>query len=146
VAFNSFSVLCLQVCAAWNEVYKKLTTSDSNGLIIVWMMHKGMWFEEMINNRNKSIVKDMKWTADGLKICIVYEDGALSLSLSLSLLLLLLLPHPPSHSDAKKIPALLIVALLGKRESNFSPPMHRSIVCCSGPLVTSSPHSPINFP
>jgi WD repeat-containing protein 35 len=40
------------------------------------MLHKGMWLEEMINNRNKSIVRDMKWTADGQKICIVYEDGA----------------------------------------------------------------------
>ena len=35
-----------------------------------------MCFEEMINNRNKSVVKDMKWTADGSKICIVYADGA----------------------------------------------------------------------
>ena len=30
----------------------------------------------MINNRNKSTVRDMKWTPDGEKICIVYEDGA----------------------------------------------------------------------
>jgi hypothetical protein len=30
----------------------------------------------MINNRNKSVVRDMKWTADGSKICIIYEDGA----------------------------------------------------------------------
>ena len=30
----------------------------------------------MINNRNKSVVRDMKWTSDGQKICIVYEDGA----------------------------------------------------------------------
>ena len=30
----------------------------------------------MINNRNKSVVKGMKWTSDGQKICIVYEDGA----------------------------------------------------------------------
>lgn len=30
----------------------------------------------MINNRNKSVVRDMKWTPDGQKICIVYEDGA----------------------------------------------------------------------
>ena len=64
------------VCAAWNEVHKKLTTSDETGLIIVWMLHKGMWFEEMINNRNKSVVRDMKWCADGQKICICYEDGA----------------------------------------------------------------------
>ena len=42
----------------------------------VWMLHKGMWFEEMINNRNKSTVSHMKWTADVPKICIVYEDVA----------------------------------------------------------------------
>jgi len=60
---------------AWNEQYQKLTSSDQYGLIIVWMLHKGMWFEEMINNRKKSFVRDMKWTADGLKICIAYEDG-----------------------------------------------------------------------
>jgi len=30
------------VCATWNANYKKLTTSDENGLIIVWMMHRGM--------------------------------------------------------------------------------------------------------
>jgi len=64
------------VCLTWNETYRKLTTSDQYGLIIVWMLHKGMWFEEMINNRNKSVVRDMKWTCDGQKICIVYEDGA----------------------------------------------------------------------
>ncbi|KAJ9468906.1 Intraflagellar transport protein 122-like protein [Diplonema papillatum] len=60
----------------WNEQYRKLTSSDQNGLIIVWMLHKGMWFEEMINNRNRSVVKDLCWTADGQQICIVYEDGA----------------------------------------------------------------------
>ena len=63
-------------CVTWNPQHKKLTTSDSSGLIIVWMLHKGTWYEEMINNRNKSIVSDMKWTSDGKKICIVYEDGA----------------------------------------------------------------------
>ncbi len=61
---------------AWNADYRKLTTSDESGLIIVWMLHKGMWFEEMINNRNKSVVTDMKWTPDGQRICIVYRDGA----------------------------------------------------------------------
>jgi len=30
----------------------------------------------MVNNRNKSFVTDMKWTSDGKKICIVYDDGA----------------------------------------------------------------------
>lgn len=63
------------MCVTWNEHHQKLTTSDSSGLIIVWMLYKGMWYEEMINNRNKSIVRAMKWSADGQKICIVYEDG-----------------------------------------------------------------------
>ena len=30
----------------------------------------------MINNRNKSVVTDMKWTSSGEKICIAYLDGA----------------------------------------------------------------------
>ncbi|XP_072266186.1 WD repeat-containing protein 35 [Pyxicephalus adspersus] len=60
----------------WNEHFQKLTTSDQNGLIIVWMLYKGCWYEEMINNRNKSVVRSMSWNADGQKICIVYEDGA----------------------------------------------------------------------
>ncbi|KAJ3613075.1 hypothetical protein NHX12_019331 [Muraenolepis orangiensis] len=60
----------------WNEQHQKLTTSDQNGLIIVWMLYKGSWYEEMINNRNKSVVRSMSWNADGQKICIVYEDGA----------------------------------------------------------------------
>jgi len=59
----------------WNEDYRKLTSSDENGLIIVWMLHKGIWYEEMINNRNRSVVTGLKWTADGTNICIVYEDG-----------------------------------------------------------------------
>ena len=82
-------------CVTWNPLFRKLTTSDESGLIIVWMLHRGwfslsltnscaltlcrtvgMWYEEMINNRNKSVVRDMKWTADGRKIAIVYEDGA----------------------------------------------------------------------
>lgn len=36
---------------------------------------QGSWYEEMINNRNKSTVKSMAWGSDGQKICIAYEDG-----------------------------------------------------------------------
>lgn len=61
---------------AWNSQFQKLTSSDQNGLIIVWMLYKGSWYEEMINNRNKSVVRGMAWNADGQKICIVYDDGA----------------------------------------------------------------------
>lgn len=60
----------------WNEAHKKLTTSDQNGVIIVWMIYKNAWYEEMINNRKKSTVVGMAWSGDGLRICIVYEDGA----------------------------------------------------------------------
>lgn len=75
----------------WNEHHNKLTSSDENGLIVVWNMYKGKphcmqlllntasilgtWYEEMINNRNKSVVRHMCWNKDGKKICIVYEDG-----------------------------------------------------------------------
>ncbi|RHW72332.1 putative intraflagellar transport protein D4 [Trypanosoma brucei equiperdum] len=64
---------------AWNHQYRKLTSSDAGGQIIVWMLHKGMWLEEMINNRNKSTVRDLAWSVDGTKVCIVYEDGAVIL-------------------------------------------------------------------
>ena len=30
-----------------------------------------------MNNRQKLVVKDMKWTSDGMLICIIYEDGAI---------------------------------------------------------------------
>lgn len=38
---------------------------------------QGSWYEEMINNRNKSTVSSMCWGSDGQKICIAYEDGLL---------------------------------------------------------------------
>ena len=60
----------------WNESHQKLTSSDQHGLIIVWMLYKGSWYEEMINNRNKSVVRGMAWNTEGTRICIVYEDGA----------------------------------------------------------------------
>lgn len=61
----------------WNEMQQKLTTSDTDGVIMVWMMYKGSFFEEMTNDRKKSTVTGMAWTSDGQKICIVYEDGAI---------------------------------------------------------------------
>lgn len=40
----------------WNEMQQKLTTSDQDGVIMVWMMYKGSFFEEMTNDRKKSTV------------------------------------------------------------------------------------------
>ncbi|VDP16487.1 unnamed protein product [Soboliphyme baturini] len=59
----------------WNENFQKLATSDQHGYIIVWTFYKGSWCEEMINNRNKSVVTDLQWSNDGNQICIAYEDG-----------------------------------------------------------------------
>uniref|UniRef100_A0AC34Q3F0 Anaphase-promoting complex subunit 4-like WD40 domain-containing protein n=2 Tax=Panagrolaimus sp. JU765 TaxID=591449 RepID=A0AC34Q3F0_9BILA len=63
--------------AQWNEYYQKLTTSDDTGMIIVWAPNHqdNTWYEEMMNNRNKSTVVDMKWSHDGNKVAIAYEDG-----------------------------------------------------------------------
>lgn len=36
---------------------------------------RGVWYEEMINNRGKSVVADMRWRPDGSQICIGYKDG-----------------------------------------------------------------------
>ncbi|VDD82634.1 unnamed protein product [Mesocestoides corti] len=60
----------------WNDSFEKLTTADEEGVIIVWALCKGLWYEEMINNRNKSRVKGLKWDREGRRICIAYEDGA----------------------------------------------------------------------
>lgn len=56
-------------------------------MLIIWLIlyfafvgTVGSWYEEMINNRNRSVVRDMKWNADGQKICIVYEDGKVLLT------------------------------------------------------------------
>jgi len=38
---NFFYVGAVQV-VTWNDRYQKLTTSDQNGLIIVWMLYKGI--------------------------------------------------------------------------------------------------------
>lgn len=65
----------------WNDQEKRLSTSDEHGLIIVWVYQRGMWQEEMINDRKKSLVADMKWTPDGRKICIVYEAACRFLQL-----------------------------------------------------------------
>lgn len=73
----------------WNESQQKLTSSDKDGVIMVWMMYKGSWYEEMTNDRKKSTVKGMAWTSDGQKICIVYDDGTVivgMVDISLSLI------------------------------------------------------------
>lgn len=63
---------------AWNEQNRRLTTGDEKGQIVVWSLHKGTWFEGMVNNRQKSVVKDLCWCVSGKKICITYADGVVT--------------------------------------------------------------------
>jgi WD repeat-containing protein 35 len=51
-----FLILGTIVLSTWNSKYQKLTTADSNGLIIVWVLYKGIWYEEMVNNRNSKFI------------------------------------------------------------------------------------------
>jgi WD repeat-containing protein 35 len=63
------------ISAVWNEQHRKLTTADTAGTIVVWVLHNGIWYEEMVSNRNKCPVSCVSWGSDGKKICILYEDG-----------------------------------------------------------------------
>ncbi len=66
--------------ASWNVRRRKLATADATGLIVVWVKAgNDEWAEEMINSRDKSVVKDLRWRADGEEICIAYEDGTVIL-------------------------------------------------------------------
>lgn len=56
------------------ESCRGLSNHRCNSVFLLLLI--GSWYEEMINNRNKSVVRSMSWNADGQKICIVYEDGA----------------------------------------------------------------------
>lgn len=67
---------CKVTACCWNERYKKLTSSDESGHIIVWMEDHHAWQVEMVNNRGTSTVADMGWACDGSRICIAYHDGA----------------------------------------------------------------------
>ena len=63
-----------------NHNLKFITTTFSTIVCCKTFSSTGVWYEEMINNRNKSVVRDMKWNADGQKICIIYEDGNVLIS------------------------------------------------------------------
>ena len=67
-------------CLTWNDAFCKLATSDKKGLVIVWGLHQnGVWYEEMMNNRNKSAVCALQWSRDGTKVCIAFADGVVTI-------------------------------------------------------------------
>ncbi len=49
---------------AWNERFGKLTTADSNGTVIVWIDGpQNEFVQDMLNNRTKNRISDMKWNS-----------------------------------------------------------------------------------
>jgi WD repeat-containing protein 35 len=60
---------------SWNESYRRLTSADDTGLIIVWALRNGEWTKDMVNDRRKSPVVGAHWSPDGQHILIVYKDG-----------------------------------------------------------------------
>ncbi|UJR15120.1 hypothetical protein I4U23_002085 [Adineta vaga] len=61
---------------AWNERFGKLTTADASGTVIVWVDGpQNEFVQDMLNNRTKNRISDMKWNSTGQMICIGHEDG-----------------------------------------------------------------------
>lgn len=49
---------------AWNERFGKLTTADVNGTVIVWIDGpQNEFVQDMLNNRTKNRISDMKWNS-----------------------------------------------------------------------------------
>ena len=59
----------------WNICYNKLTTVDTDGSLVVWKKKNGMFDTEMVNNREESFIRDVKWSKNGEYICFIYDDG-----------------------------------------------------------------------
>ena len=66
---NSISLIC------WNICYNKLTTVDTEGILVVWKKKSNAFDVEMVNNREESYIRNVKWSKNGKYICFVYEDG-----------------------------------------------------------------------
>ena len=60
---------------SWNNIYDKITTVDTDGVLVVWQNRKGIFDIEMVNNRQESYIKDVKWSKNGEYICFIYQDG-----------------------------------------------------------------------
>eukprot|EP00808_Paulinella_micropora_P031806 g55884.t1 len=60
---------------SWNHEHDDLSTSDANGLIVVWCREGNQWKEDMNNFREGVAVQDLRWSGGGQKICFGYGDG-----------------------------------------------------------------------
>ena len=59
----------------WNISYNKLTSVDTEGTLVVWNKKNGKFETQMVNNREESFIKDVKWSKNGEFICFIYDDG-----------------------------------------------------------------------
>ena len=39
------------------------------------MQQRGKWVEEMVNESDKSLISDVKWSNTGFNLCIIIDDG-----------------------------------------------------------------------
>lgn len=39
------------------------------------MNQRGKWIEEMVNESDKSLITDVRWSNTGFNLCIIIDDG-----------------------------------------------------------------------
>ena len=49
----------------WNVCYDKITTVDIEGTMVVWKKKNNFYDVEMVNKRESSYIKDVKWSKNG---------------------------------------------------------------------------------
>ena len=59
----------------WNICYNKITTVDTEGTLVVWKRNNNLFDVEMVNNREESYIRNVRWSKNGKYICFIYEDG-----------------------------------------------------------------------
>lgn len=65
----------LVTACRWNEAAQKVTTTDSAGLTVVWVLDSGMWVADMRNEVTGAPVADLQWSSDGVRIALASGDG-----------------------------------------------------------------------
>ena len=63
----------------WNPVHLKAATVDVSGVLIVWKLNEGTWIEDFSTGRQKSAVRDVKWSHDGEKLFMLHEEGEMAM-------------------------------------------------------------------
>ena len=65
----------------WNETYRKLTSVDNKGRMVIWTQKSGQepgkkeWVQEMVNETGQYQITAVVWSKDETKLAILIEDG-----------------------------------------------------------------------